>query len=265
MTVTYDYQGRTVLVTGGTKGIGAGIATRFLAAGADVVVCGRKDPGELPSAGGRGASFAAADVRDPDHVAVLVDTVVERHGRLDVVINNAGGSPYAPAAEASPRLHARVIELNLIAPLHVAQAAHRVMAGQPDGGAIVMIGSVSGSRPSPGTAAYGAAKAGLHHLAACLAAEWAPAVRVNTVVVGLADTGEGGQGHYGDAGTLARVNATVPAGRMAVPDDVARACLFLGSEPYVHGACLELHGGGEQPAWSYIVQQHAHPTTTPSP
>src|SRR6266705_3698778 len=142
-----DYSGRTVLVTGGTKGIGAGIAAAFRAAGADVAVCARKDPGGLPG-------FVAADVRDPGQVAALVETVVDRHGRLDVVVNNAGGGPYAPAADASPRLHQRVVELNLLAPLHVSQAAYQVMAGQPEGGAIVMIGSVSGVRPSPGTAAY---------------------------------------------------------------------------------------------------------------
>jgi NAD(P)-dependent dehydrogenase (short-subunit alcohol dehydrogenase family) len=265
MTVTYDYRGRTVLVTGGTKGIGAGIATTFLAAGADVVVCARKDPGELPSAGGRGASVVATDVRDPDQVALLAAEVVRRHGRLDVVINNAGGSPYAMAADASPRLHARVIELNLTAPLHVAQAAYGVMREQEDGGAIVMIGSVSGVRPSPGTAAYGAAKAGLHHLAACLAAEWAPTVRVNSLIVGLVDIGDGQEEHYGGAAAFAEVNATIPAGRMAVPDDIARACLFLGSEPYVNGASLEVHGGGEQPAWSHVIQQHTHPTTEPPP
>jgi NAD(P)-dependent dehydrogenase (short-subunit alcohol dehydrogenase family) len=252
MTVSYDYAGRSVLVTGGTKGIGAGIATAFLAAGADVVVCARKNPGELPSAGGRSASFVAADVRDADQVATLADTVIERHGRLDVVINNAGGSPYAMAATAPPRLHARIIELNLIAPLHVAQAAYKVMK---EGGSIVMIGSVSGVRPSPGTAAYGAAKAGLHHLAACLAAEWAPRVRVNSLVVGLVDAGEDQAGHYGGPEALAEVKATIPAGRMALPADVARACLYLGAESYVTGSTLTIDGGGELPAWNYIVQR----------
>lgn len=248
MAVTHDYSGRTVLVTGGTKGIGAGIATAFRDAGAEVVVCARKDPGGVPG-------FVACDVRDPDQVAALIRTVVERHGRLDVVVNNAGGSPYAMAAEASPRLHARVIELNLTAPLHVAQAAYPML--KDAGGAIIMIGSVSGVRPSPGTAAYGAAKAGLHHLAACLAAEWAPAVRVNSVVVGLVDTGEPGQEeHYGGASAFAEVAATIPARRLAVPDDVARACLFLGAEPYVTGSALTVHGGGEQPAWSHVVQSH---------
>jgi len=247
MTVGYDYASRTVLVTGGTKGIGAGIAAAYRAAGADVVVCARKDPGDVPG-------FVAADVRDPDQVGALVEAVMERHGRLDVVVNNAGGSPYVPAADASPRLHQRIIELNLIAPLHVAQAAYRVMAGQPGGGAIVMIGSVSGVRPSPGTAAYGAAKAGLHHLAACLGAEWAPAVRVNSVVVGLAHAGEGQEEHYGGPEAFAEVNRTVPAGRLARPEDVARACLFLSSDPYVTGTSVTVHGGGEQPAWSYVVE-----------
>src|SRR5258708_26102007 len=141
MTVSYDYAGRSVLVTGGTKGIGAGIAPAFLAAGADVVVCARKNPGELPSAGGRAASFVAADVRDADQVAALADTVIERHGRLDVVINNAGGAPYAMAATAPPPLHARLIELNLLAPLHVPQAADNVMN---EGRSIIMIVTARG-------------------------------------------------------------------------------------------------------------------------
>lgn len=259
MTVSYDYGGRVALVTGGTKGIGAGIARAFLQAGAEVVVCARRDPGEPPSAGGRTAGFVAADVRDPDEVDRLIEAVVARHGRLDVVVSNAGGSPYAMAADASPRLHARVIELNLTAPLHIAQRAYPLMAGQRDGGSIIMIGSVSGVRPSPGTAAYGAAKAGLHHLAACLAAEWAPLVRVNSVVVGLVDTGEAFE-HYGGPEALAQVHKTIPAGRMAVPADIAQACLFLGAPEtaYVTGASLALHGGGEQTAWSYIVQQVQH-------
>jgi NAD(P)-dependent dehydrogenase (short-subunit alcohol dehydrogenase family) len=254
MAISGDHGGRTVLVTGGTKGIGAGIAAAFLSAGADVVVCARKSPDEPPSAGGRTAWFVPADVRDPGQVDALVDAVTERHGRLDVVVSNAGGSPYAPAADASPRFHAKIIELNLTAPLHVAQRAQRAMRDQADGGAIVMIGSVSGVRPSPGTAAYGAAKAGLHHLAACLAAEWAPKVRVNSVVVGLADTGAAAE-HYGGAHGVERVGATIPAGRLAVPDDVAQACLFLAGPraAYITGSTLTVHGGGERPAWSHVL------------
>ena len=182
-----DYAGRAVIVTGGTRGIGAGIARAFLEAGAQVLVCGRTGPPDaasLPGTDGRMSAFTRADVRDPVQAQRLIGEAADRFGRVDVVVSNAGGSPAAAAATASPRLHAKVIELNLIAPLHVAQAANAVMQGQPGGGTIIMIGSVSGTRPSPDTAAYGAAKAGLHHLATTLAVEWAPKVRVNSVVPG---------------------------------------------------------------------------------
>jgi NAD(P)-dependent dehydrogenase (short-subunit alcohol dehydrogenase family) len=242
--------GRRVIITGGTKGIGVGVAQGFLRAGAQVLVCARNAPADgAPEADGRTAEFTRADVRDPEQVRQLIATAVDRFGGVDVLVSNAGGSPPVPAAAASPRFHSRVIELNLIAPLHVAQGANQVMQGQAEGGSIIMIGSVSGTRPSPGTAAYGAAKAGLHHLVTSLAIEWAPKVRLNTVVPGLVAT-ESAAGHYGEAGAAAAA-ATVPLGRMATPDDVANACLFLASPQaaYVSGTYLVLHGGGERPAF----------------
>ena len=249
-----DYAGRAVIVTGGTRGIGVEIARAFLRAGAVVLVCGRTEPGDgatLPEAGGRAAIFTRADVRDPGQAQKLIGEAVERFDRLDVLVSNAGGSPSAAAATASPRFHAKVIELNLIAPFHVAQSANAVMQTQPDGGSIIMIGSVSGVRPSPGTAAYGAAKAGLHHLAATLAVEWAPKVRVNTVVPGPVATETAAAAHYSGVGGTEAVAGTVPLGRLASPGDVADACLFLASPQasYVSGAALLLHGGGEWPAW----------------
>jgi NAD(P)-dependent dehydrogenase (short-subunit alcohol dehydrogenase family) len=192
----------------------------------------------------------ACDVREPDQVTALVDGIVERFGRLDVVVNNAGGAPWADSATASPRFNERVVALNLLAPLTVAQAANRVMQGQDTGGAIVNIASVSGTRPSPGTAAYGAAKAGLLNLTQTLAVEWAPKVRVNAVVAGLIAT-EQAHLFYGDEAAQARVAATVPAGRLGTPGDVAGACLFLSSSlaPYVTGAQVHVHGGNEWPAY----------------
>jgi NAD(P)-dependent dehydrogenase (short-subunit alcohol dehydrogenase family) len=251
-----DHAGWGVVVTGGTRGIGAGIARAFLAAGADVLVCGRAGPAELPAAAGRSAAFAPADVRDAGQAEQLIRTAADRFGRLDLVISNAGGSPPAAAATASPRFHAKVIELNLIAPLHVAQAANAVMQDQPGGGSIIMIGSVSGTRPSPGTAAYGAAKAGLHNLAASLAAEWAPKVRVNTVIPGPVATGTSAAGaHFGDAAGEAAVGGTIPMGRMATPADVAAACLLLASPAaaYLTGSALLVHGGGERPAFLAVT------------
>ena len=199
-------------------------------------------------------------MRDPDQVDGLITRIVERFGRLDVLVNNAGGAPSAPAATASPRLHAKIIELNLVAPLHVAQRVNAVMQDQPSGGSIVMISSVSATRPSPLTAAYGAAKAGLDNLTRSLAVEWAPRVRVNSVTVGLVET-EQSHLHYGDAEGLAMVAATVPLGRMAAPDDIGRACLFLGSSAasYISGAALTVHGGGEVP--SFLAASNADQTT----
>ncbi|MGE5291808.1 MAG: SDR family oxidoreductase [Micromonosporaceae bacterium] len=256
MVTTYDYSGRTVLVTGGSRGIGAAIAAAFIYAGAEVAICARRVPAKVPAGGGREALFIAADVRKPDDVDRMIESVTERAGRLDVLVNNAGGTPVTLAADAPPRIHAKVIELNLTAALHVSQRSYQVMRDQPDGGAIIMIGSISGVRPSPGTAAYGAAKAGLHHLAACLAAEWAPDVRVNTVIVGLADSGDAAE-HYGGPAGLAAVAATVPAGRVATPQDVAAACLYLAAPSYVTGASLLVHGGGETPAWADAAWTHS--------
>ena len=210
--------GRVVLVTGGTRGVGRAIAAAFAADGATVVVCGRTPP-EGADAGA--AELVAADVRQPDDVARLVEAIVARHGRLDVVVNNAGGSPPADAATASPRFTAALVGLN--------------------------IASLSGMRPSPGTAAYGAAKAGLINVTASLAAEFAPKVRVCAVTPGAVDTPEL-HAQYGEAYVDA-VAATVPLGRMGRPDDVAAACLFLASPQaaFVTGSNLVVDGGGDDP------------------
>lgn len=249
-----DLTGRVVIVTGGGKGVGRGITERFLAAGADVVICGRSEPEALPAAGDRTASFAACDVREPDQVEALVAAAVAAHGRLDVLVNNAGGAPYADSATVSPRFNEKIIALNLLAPFTCAQAANRVMQTQDEGGSIVNIGSLSGVRPSPGTAAYGAAKAGLHSLTTSLGMEWAPKVRVNAVIGGLILT-EQAHLHYGDEEAVARVAATVPMGRMGTPAEVGNACVFLASPlaSFVTGALLEVHGGGEVPPFHSAV------------
>lgn len=244
------HHGRVVLVTGGTKGIGRHIALAFLEAGARVVVCARNAPGELPMARGRSAEFMPCDVREAEAVRALVNAVVQRHGRLDVLVHNAGGSPMVDAATASPRFHEGLLRLNLSAALHAAQAANARMQQQPEGGVIVCIGSVAALRPSPGTAAYGAAKAAVLHLVGSLAVEWAPKVRVVAVSPGLVRT-EQSHLHYGDEAGIAAVAATIPAGRMAEPADVAEACLWVASPraAYLNGTNVLLHGGGERPAF----------------
>ena len=254
-----DFSGRVVVVTGGTRGLGRGITGAFLAAGAQVVVCGRHEPEpeDLPRSpdGTRVAEFVQADIREADQARAVFDVTTQRLGRLDVLVNNAGGSPYVEAADASPRFFNSIIALNLLAPFYCAQAANAVLQAQPEGGSIINIASVSGIRPTPGAVAYGAAKAGLLNLTQTLSVEWAPKVRVNCIIAGLLDTGAGGD-HYGGEEGLARVAATIPLGRMGVPSDITGACLFLASPlaAYVSGSSMLIHGAGEWPAYLRALQ-----------
>jgi NAD(P)-dependent dehydrogenase (short-subunit alcohol dehydrogenase family) len=201
------------------------------------VICGRREPAESSY------RFVMCDVREPQQVTALIEDITARSGRLDVVVNNAGGSPYADAATMSPKLAERVIALNLLAPFYVAQTANAVMQQQPDGGVIVNIGSAAARRPAPGTSAYNAAKAGLAALTRSLALEWAPKVRVNQVSAGLVQT---------EADVYAAgVEATIPMGRLATPADIGAACLMLAAPTasFITGADLYVDGGGETPAF----------------
>ena len=191
-----------------------------------MAVCGRNapEPGVLPD----DVLFVAADVRDPESVAGLVDAVVGELGGLHLAVNNAGGSPGTDAATASPRFSDKILSLNLTAALHVSQAANAVMQAQSEGGSIINIGSLSGIRPTPGTAVDGAAKAGLLSLTTTLAMEWAPTVRVNMVTAGMVRT-EIFEEYYGGPEGAAAVSATVPLGRVAEPEDVGNAVAWLAS------------------------------------
>lgn len=246
MALAVDLSGRVALVTGGTRGIGLGITRSLLEAGASVVTCSRSAAEPVP-----GTTHRVCDVRDADAVRELVGSLE----RLDVLVNNAGGAPAADAATASPRFHEKIVGLNLLAPLLVAQAANAVMQEQESGGAIVNISSVSAHRAAPTVAAYGAAKAGLDSLTTSLAMEWAPKVRVNAIDVGLCRT-EQTDDHYGDDATAAAIEATIPLGRMARPEEVGRVAAFLASDlaSYVSGATLACHGGGEPPAFLIVTK-----------
>ncbi|MFF8957116.1 SDR family oxidoreductase [Streptomyces sp. NPDC014894] len=246
-----ELHGRVAVVTGGTRGVGAGIARAFLRAGARVVICARRPPGTPVD----GAEFIPLDLRDPAAAGPFFDTVVERYGRLDTLVNNAGGTPHRLLAEGAAHHHARVVALNLTAPLTASLAARPHLRDAR--GSIVMIGSVSGGRASPGSAAYGAAKAGLESLARSMAVEWAPEVRVNTLVLGMVRT-ELAHLHYGDERGVAAVGRTVPLGRLAEPAEAGDAAVFLASEraAYVSGAALHLHGGGERPAFLDAATAH---------
>lgn len=252
-----DFSNKSVIVTGGTKGVGFGIAEAFLAAGANVFICGRNAPAQMPQGNGRQAVFVAADVRKPEESQHLIDTVLAQTGRLDVLINNAGGSPPVKAADAPARLTESIIRLNLIGPLVFSQQAYHALRKNPQGGSIVNIASISGVRPSPGTAAYGAAKAGLINVTRSLAQEWAAdKVRVNAIIAGMIKT-EASHEHYGGEKGIALIENALPMGRMAVPSDIANACLFLAAESsaYISGAALDVTGAGEPPMFLKLAEE----------
>jgi NAD(P)-dependent dehydrogenase (short-subunit alcohol dehydrogenase family) len=246
MSLTIDLAGQVALVTGGTKGVGRGIAQRLADAGATLAVCSRSEPESLPN----GWTWLSADLRDGEAAWAMVDDVVARLGRLDVLVNNAGGAPPADTTTAKPRFTERIVALNLFAAIFCSQRANHWMQQQDTGGSMINVGSVSGQRPTPQTAAYGAAKAGLVSFTQTVAVEWAPKVRVNHVTAGMVRT-EQSHLFYGDEEGIAKVGATVPLGRIANPEDIGDACVFLASPlaQYVSGANLAVHGGGEPPPY----------------
>ncbi|MFS1525751.1 SDR family oxidoreductase [Microbulbifer sp. 2304DJ12-6] len=245
-----QFHGKTALITGGSRGIGKGIAEQFLNAGANVIICAREKPAVLPSISGRSVLFQATDVRDPESTQSLIDFTLTETGQLDVLINNAGGSPEVDAKKASPRFTFSIITLNLIAPAVLCQQAYKAMVDTAENASIINIASISAGRPSPGTAAYGAAKAGLVNLTQSLAQEWAPVVRVNAIIAGMAKT-EAAFKHYGGAEGITKIEEHLPMKRMAAADDIGKACLYLASDDaaYISGASLAVHGGGEPPSF----------------
>ena len=247
----YGLKGKVAIVTGGTRGLGRAMAAALASQGCTVIACARSEPEDLPA----GVAFKQLDVRDPEAIDALMGDIAAGHGGVDIVVNNAGGSPESDAATASPRFAEAIAKLNLLAPYYMARAAHAHMVAR-GGGAVINIASVSGIRPSPGTAIYGAAKAGLLNLTKSLAQEWGgDNIRVNAIIVGLAET-ETTADTYGSEKAQAKVAASLPLGRMARGEDVAKAVLYLASDAsdYVSGAWLNVDGGGERPLFLDLVK-----------
>jgi NAD(P)-dependent dehydrogenase (short-subunit alcohol dehydrogenase family) len=245
-----DLTGKVVLVTGGVSGIGAGISLRFLEAGATVATCSRRIPESLPTFGERTVEHELCDIRKSTECHRWVSGVMQRHGRIDVLVNNAGGGREVASELADPAVIEKIIQLNLTAAFFTSQAVYQSMSSG-GGGSIINIASVSAVRSSPFSAAYGAAKAGLVNLTESLAMEWGGrGIRVNSLIVGLVATPNSYE-HYGGEAGLARIGAMLPLGRMGEPADVADVCLFLSSPlaRYVSGAQIAVHGGGEKPVF----------------
>tara|TARA_B100000929_G_scaffold204313_1_gene162564 strand:- start:1937 stop:2704 length:768 start_codon:yes stop_codon:yes gene_type:complete len=254
LSISIDFKGKNILITGGTKGIGKGIAETFLKANACVFVCARNSPKKIPKVGSNTAKYIYCDVKDPVSIEKTINEIIKKYQSIDVLINNAGGGPMTEAATTPIKLSESIVKLNLLAPFYVGQQANSIMQKQKFGGNIINICSVSVLRPTPGAAVYGSAKAGLANLTQSLAIEWAPKVRVNAIVCGLIQT-EQSEKYYGNKESLQEVSNTIPLNRMGLPEDVGKGCLFLASElaNYISGATLEIHGGGERPHYQNAI------------
>ncbi|MBC7549407.1 MAG: glucose 1-dehydrogenase [Cellulomonas sp.] len=246
--VDSSFEGKVVVVTGGSRGMGEQMVHAFAARGATVVVASRKpDACEAVATAvsekyGVRALPVAVNVSSWDDCDALVETVYAELGRVDVLVNNAGLSPLYPSlAEVTEALFDKVIAVNLRGPFRLsAVIGARMAAG--DGGSIINIGSIEAIRPQTHALPYAAAKAGLHTLTEGFARAYGPNVRVNTIQAGafLTDISEG----WSD-GLREEMEAKVALGRCAEPDEVVGAVLFFASSAssYATGACLRLDGG----------------------
>jgi len=269
--------GRVALVTGGAGGIGRAICMLLGRLGATVVTCGRS-PDKLAEVSamlarhGIECSSEVLTIRDPEAVGEFVEGIYGRHGRLDVVVNNAGGQFPAPAVDITPKGWAAVVETNLYGTWYVMQAAARSWIGRDVPGSIVNIGTITG-RASVGIPHTAAARAGAQALAGSLSVEWAPhRIRINTVAVGVVRS-PGLVNYPPEARPSFDHN---PQRRIGDVHDVAQAVAYLASpvmSGYVTGDVIHVAGGeqvwGEywalgKPSW-FRVDDGATPPAAGSP
>lgn len=240
--------GKVALVTGATRGLGFAIATALSEAGATVVVSSRKRDAcvaaadKIAAATGGAVHAQELHVGDWDRIEPTIDAVVQEHGRLDVLVNNAGIAPLAPSLlEVSEALWEKTQQVNLKGPFRLMAVAGDRMV-QTGGGSIINISSIGAERPSPAEAMYAAAKNGLNALTRAFAQELAPLVRVNCVMPGAFATDMAGSW---DEDFLGLVVGRLPAGRLGRPEELASMVVHLASDAagYTTGALIPVDGG----------------------
>lgn len=243
--VTFDFTGRVVVVTGGGTGIGRAIATDFARAGAQVVIAGR-NLGRLEQAAtdiGHGVDPIAADVGLRRDVTALVESTLQRYGRIDVVVSNAAGYEPGQITDISDEVWERLRQTNVDGFFHLAQATLPVLAR--NGGSLIATSSVSGIRGDWNQAVYNATKGAISLFVQSLALDWGGrGVRVNAVAPSMTNT-EPVAAVTGNDELLALFESRVALGRIAEPADISPAVLFLASDAarYITGVVLPVDGG----------------------
>jgi 7-alpha-hydroxysteroid dehydrogenase len=247
---------RVAIVTGAGKGIGRGIALAFAEAGADVV-CAARTPADIESTAkavrerGRRALAVPTDVLETAQLEALVAATLREFGRIDVLVNNAGGSGPRPALETSERFFERALRFNVTQAFLLIREAVPKMVETAGGGAIVNISSRSSDMVQSSFAAYAAGKAALNMMTRNLAAEFAPKVRINAISVGGVATGSLDVVLTNET-LRTQFEANTPMGRPGTVEDIAACALYLASpaSSWVTGKIIQVDGGTEAPAIS---------------